>query len=91
MARELILVPKFKYEQLIKRKRDGVSETETSIGKQESVAVKNVDKPDDEKKKVEKSDESYVKMKPTKFLTSKNKSKINAKKSIKEKWLTFNV
>lgn len=96
MAREMILIPKKKYEQLLNKE---ISKTENV----EQDYKKNVNENNqtnaisDNSKNT--NDESYVQMKPTEFLKSKTKTKDIVKKRIKnkptsafkQKWLSFNI
>lgn len=56
----------------------------------ETKVVENVDRNMD-KNSAKKTDESYVKMKPKKFLVGEKKNNKYSKKTTKEKWLKFNM
>lgn len=101
MARELILIPKMKYEQLINNTLKDEAENPTSQEKTTPHSNNGewgdeVDIEKDEKSKpkadIEKktNNKSYIQMKPKEFLKSK-KGTMLIKDKVKQKWLAFNI
>ena len=96
MAREMILIPKKKYEQLLNKEISKTENVEQDYKK--NVNEKNQTNAISDNSK-NANDESYVQMKPTEFLKSKTKTKDIVKKRIKnkptsafkQKWLSFNI
>jgi len=105
MARELILIPKMKYEQLINSTLKEEAENPTSQEKttshsnnvkwdDESKPKVDIEKDENSKPKadIEKktNNKSYIQMKPKEFLKSK-KGTMLKKDKVKQKWLAFNI
>lgn len=96
MAREMILIPKKKYEQLLNKEISKTENVEQDYKK--NVNEKNQTNAISDNSK-NANDESYVQMKSTEFLKSKTKTKDIVKKRIKnkptsafkQKWLSFNI
>jgi len=95
MARELILIPKTKYEQLINNKESEDSssmksfEKDTKDSKQTEPTLKSDMKSNISSNEniTKKTTETYMKMKPKKFL----KNNVPKSKPVKQKWLTFSI
>lgn len=92
MARELILIPKLKYERLLKDvnkdHKPDVSKEEINMNDNQSISIEkqfNDDKQSSRKEKyVDK--QPFSRMKPEQFLTSKKRAK-----TVKQKWMTFHM
>jgi len=95
MARELILIPKTKYEQLINNKESEDSssmksfEKDAKDSKQTEPTLKSDMKSNISSNEniTKKTTETYMKMKPKKFL----KNNVPKSKPVKQKWLTFSI
>jgi len=95
MARELILIPKTKYEQLINNKESEDSssmksfEKDTKDSKQTEPTLKSDMKSNISSNEniTKKTTETYMKMKPKKFL----KNNVPKSKPVEQKWLTFSI
>lgn len=86
MARELILIPKLKYERLLKDvnkdHKPDVSKEEINMNDNQSISI---EKQSSRKEKyVDK--QPFIRMKPEQFLTSKKRAK-----TVKQKWMTFHM
>lgn len=85
MSRELILVPKAKYDRML----NDVKEIDTKDVSQTggSVETDNISKLE-----TDSGHKSYIKMKPRNFFKLENhKKKKKTEKVVKQKWLTFNL
>lgn len=86
MARELNLIPKLKYERLLKDvnkdHKPDVSKEEINMNDNQSISI---EKQSSRKEKyVDK--QPFIRMKPEQFLTSKKRAK-----TVKQKWMTFHM
>lgn len=104
MARELILIPKMKYEQLINMHPREDNSTIENPTKDESDELNLTNTKDDngtdQSKKVKhvtddktSDSKSYVEMQPKEFLKSKKRGTLKQaqKEIVKQKWLKFNL
>lgn len=83
---ELILIPKLKYERLLKDinkdHKPDVSKEEINMNDNQSISI---EKQSSRKEKyVDK--QPFIRMKPEQFLTSKKRAK-----TVKQKWMTFHM
>ena len=84
MSRELILVPKLRYEELIKQEANKKNEKTTTFKKDDTIPVTNVDKdyesvknPDGEQPNMEGGGRSFISLSPEEFSEIKsNKEKV---------------
>jgi hypothetical protein len=84
MSRELILVPKLRYEELVKQEVNNENEKTTTFKKDDTIPVTNTDKgdeyvknPDGEQSNMEGGGRSYISLSPEEFSEHKsNKEKV---------------